>query len=317
MRTVLAVVCGLGSLCVISLAAAEEPPPVAVRAELDISYAQTDNPRQRLDLYLPDPIGEGRKLPVILFVHGGGWRGGDRKHGEVLKPFVQSGEYAVASVGYRLTDEAIWPAQIHDCKAAVRWLRAHAADYHLDPDRIGAVGLSAGGHLVALLGTTGDTEQLDGDLGEDREQSSRVACVINQAGPGNLANVPEDNEPAHAVLAWLFGGPVKEKLEEAKNASPVTHASKGDAPCLCVHGSADPLVPYSQSVELVEALRAAGAEVVLLTVNGGGHGWPKTPLVDQRVREFLDKHLLGRDRPLADESVEIGAAAAPISSARQ
>jgi acetyl esterase/lipase len=308
-RNILLVACGLAIAGLVALAVADEPAPFSVRRELDIPYAHTDNPRQRLDLYLPEPAREGGPLPVIVFVHGGGWRGGDKKHGEVMLSFVQSGEYAVASIGYRLSDEAIWPAQIHDCKAAIRWLRGHAEKYNLDPDRIGAVGLSAGGHLVAMLGTTGDTNQLDGDLGEDRAQSSKVTCVINQVGPGNLANVPEDNEPAQAVLAWLLGGPVKEKLEEAKNASPVSHASKEDAPCLCVHGTADPLVPYSQAVELTEALRAAGAECVLLTVNGGGHGWRTTPGVDERVRQFLDKHLLGRGRPLEDESVEVGAAA--------
>jgi len=309
MRNILYVSCGLAIATLAVLAVADEPPPFSVRRELDIPYAHTDNPRQRLDLYLPEPAREGEPLPVIVFVHGGGWRGGDKKHGEVMLPFVESGEYAVASIGYRFTDEAIWPAQIHDCKAAIRWLRAHAEQYNLDPARIGAVGMSAGGHLVAMLGTTGDTHQLDGDLGDDREQSSKVACVINQAGPGNLANVPEDNEPAQAVLAWLFGGPVKEKMAEAKNASPVMHASKEDAPCLCVHGSADPLVPYSQAVELTEALRAAGVECILLTVNGGGHGWRTTPVVDERVRQFLDKHLRGRERPLEDEAVEIGAAA--------
>ena len=309
MRSILLVVCGVAIAGLIAQAVADEPAPFSVRRELDIPYAHTDNPRQRLDLYLPEPAREGGPLPLIVFVHGGGWRGGDKKHGEVMLPFVESGEYAVASIGYRLSDEAIWPAQIHDCKAAIRWLRAHAETYNLDPDRIGAVGMSAGGHLVAMLGTTGDTNQLDGELGEDREQSSKVACVINQAGPGNLANVPEDNEPAQAVLAWLFGGPVKEKMAEAKNASPVTHASKEDAPCLCVHGTADPLVPYSQAVELTAALRTAGAECILLTVNGGGHGWRTTPVVDERVRQFLDKHLLGRESPLGDESVEIGAAA--------
>jgi len=309
MRNTFWVACGVAIAGLVALAVADEPAPFSVRRELDIPYAHTDNPRQRLDLYLPESAREGGPVPVIVFVHGGGWRGGDKKHGEALLPFVESGEYAVASIGYRLSDEALWPAQIHDCKAAIRWLWAHAGKYNLDPARIGAVGMSAGGHLVAMLGTTGDTNQFDGDLGEDREQSSKVACVINQAGPGNLANVPEDNEPAQAVLAWLFGGPVKEKMAEAKNASPVTHASKLDAPCLCVHGSADPLVPYSQAVELTKALRGAGAECILLTVNGGGHGWRTTPVVDERVRQFLDKHLRGRESRLGDESVEVGAAA--------
>lgn len=133
--------------------------PPCIDAILDAPYAGTNNPRQRLDLYLPK-VRQGEKpLPIVVFIHGGALRAGDKRGGlTIVAPLVESGYFAGASVGYRLTGEAIWPAQIHDCKAAIRWLKANANKYKLDPDRIGVVGTSAGGHLVAMLGTNGKGE---------------------------------------------------------------------------------------------------------------------------------------------------------------
>ncbi|MGH7202399.1 MAG: alpha/beta hydrolase fold domain-containing protein, partial [Planctomycetaceae bacterium] len=149
--------------------------PDSVRVERDVPYAGTDNPRQRLDVLLPkEPAGE-KPLPVVVFIHGGGWRNGAKERGlRELVPLVESGEYVGVTIGYRLSGEAKWPAQIHDCKAAIRWIRANAAKYHFDPDRIGVVGTSAGGHLVALLGTSGGVEALEGNLGSHDEAGSRV-----------------------------------------------------------------------------------------------------------------------------------------------
>ncbi|MEM7394675.1 MAG: alpha/beta hydrolase, partial [Verrucomicrobiota bacterium] len=132
-----------------------------VKALRDLAYADSDNPRQKLDLYLPEkPASE--KLPVIVYIHGGAWKGGNKSGGgRLLAPYVSGGRFAGVSVGYRLSGEAIWPAQIHDCKAAVRWVRGHAEEYGLDPDRIGLWGTSAGGHLVAMLGVGGEVETLE------------------------------------------------------------------------------------------------------------------------------------------------------------
>ncbi|MEM9660001.1 MAG: alpha/beta hydrolase, partial [Planctomycetota bacterium] len=157
--------------------------PDSVELNSDVFYADTDNPRQTLDLAAPrreleDP------LPVVAYVHGGAWRAGDKRNGlrQVMR-FVESGRYAAASIGYRLSGEAKWPAQIHDCKAAIRWIRAHADEYGLDADRIGVWGSSAGGHLVAMLGASGDVEAMDGSLGPHADGSSRVACVVDFFGP--------------------------------------------------------------------------------------------------------------------------------------
>lgn len=281
--------------------------PAHVRGEFDIPYAGTDNPRQRLDLYLPEKAADGKGLPLIVYVHGGGWLGGDKRAGGMLLPLVQSGEYAVASVGYRLSSEAIWPAQIHDCKAAIRWLRANAAKYGIDADRIGVAGSSAGGHLVMLLGTTGGVADLEGTLGPHRDTDSRVVCVVNQFGPSDFSEISEANEAAKGMVAKLLGGRPEDVPEAARAASPLAHVTKDDAPIICIHGTADALVPYSQSTRLDEACEKAGVECLLLTIPGGGHGGFRNPEVHVRTKQFLDKYLRGQAATISEEPIPAAA----------
>ena len=282
--------------------------PDTVRAELDIPYAATDNPRQRLDLYMPRDADSDARLPLVVYVHGGGWQGGDKRAGLMLLPLVQSGEYAVASVGYRLTGEAIWPAQIHDCKAAIRWLRAHAEEHGIDPARIGVAGSSAGGHLVCLLGTTGGEPELEGALGEHRDVDSRVICVVNQFGPTDFGDIDGANDAAKGMVAKLLGGRPQEVPEVARAASPLTHVTPDDAPVICIHGTADQLVPYSQSTKLDRACEKAGVECLVLTIPDGGHGGFRNPEVNVRTKQFLDKHLRGRDATISEEPIPAAAA---------
>ncbi|MFM8578421.1 MAG: alpha/beta hydrolase fold domain-containing protein [Planctomycetaceae bacterium] len=291
---------GSGSSCI----AAEALPklPEGVRAEFDIPYAATDNPRQQLDLYLPTKITE-RSLPLLVFIHGGGWRAGSKRAGTILLPLVQSGEYAIASVGYRFTDEAIWPAQIHDCKAAIRWLRGNAATYGIDPDRIGVAGSSAGGHLVCLLGTTCGIADIEGTLGEHRDQPTHVSCVVNQFGPTDFLHIEEANGTAKDLVSKLLGGRPDAVPDIAREASPVTHVSKDDAPVICIHGTADPLVPYSQSTKLDEACEAAGVECLVLTIQDGGHGGFANPEIILRTKQFIDRHRLGREASISEEPI--------------
>jgi acetyl esterase/lipase len=204
--------------------------------------------------------------------------------------------YAVASVNYRLSQHAIFPAQIEDCKAAVRWLRANARKFNLDPDRFGAWGPSAGGYLAAMLGTAGDTKQFD--VGENRNVSSRVQAVVDFFGPTDFLQMDDHRPPdgmihnrSDAPESLLIGGSIQENKEKVARANPITYITKGDPPFLIVHGDADPLVPHHQSELLEAALKKAGVPLLFYTVKGGGHGQFNDPKVPELVKDFFAKHL--------------------------
>ena len=282
--------------------------PEGIEAKRDIAYADTDSPRQKLDLYLPTKRNSDKPLPVVVFIHGGGWKGGDKNGGlRNVAPYVSSGDYAGVSVGYRLTNEAKWPAQIHDCKAAIRWVRANAKAHGLDAERIAVWGSSAGGHLVSILGTSGDVKELEGKLGAHTDQSSRVQAVVNYFGPENFLTMVTqpstvDRTTPDYPEALLIGGRVQDMPEAAKLASPVTYISKDDPPFLTAHGTKDPLVPFAQAEELHAELKKVGASSVLITMKDSGHGFG-SPELDSLVRRFLDKHLRSIDGDVKDATL--------------
>lgn len=273
--------------------------PDGVKAERDLEYARAGDAKLLLDLYLPEKDDGPR--PLVVWVHGGSWRAGN-KEGCPAVPMVARG-YAVASLNYRLTDIAPFPAQIADCRAAIRWLRAHADRYHLDKDRIGAWGASAGGHLVALLGMADDAPEWD-NVGDHTDQPSRVQAVCDYFGPTDFTRLPDNPRVAAAdsVLGKLLGGPPGEKKEEARRASPISYASKDDPPFLIVHGDQDRTVQLEQSRKLERALKEAGADAQLLVVKGGGHGFrgetePSPDEIRDTVFSFFDRHLKGGGKP--------------------
>jgi acetyl esterase/lipase len=284
--------------------------PPGIDAKRDIPYAATENPRQRLDLYLPKKREGDKPLPVIVFIHGGGWKGGDKAGGiSNVGRFVSSGHYAGVSVGYRLTGEARWPAQIHDCKAAIRWIKGNAKEHGLDASKIAVWGSSAGGHLVSFLGTSGDVKSLEGTLGKHTDQDSKVTCVVNFFGPENFLTMVNqkstmDRTTADYPEALLLGGRVQEKQEAAKEASPVTHISPGDAPVLTAHGTEDPLVPFAQATEFDAALKKAGVESLLIEMTNGGHGF-RSPELDKRLQQFFDKHLRGIQAEISTSPIPV------------
>ena len=286
--------------------------PEGIRAQLDIPYAESDNPRQRLDLYLPTkPAGDG-PLPIVVWIHGGAWRAGDKKGGlRNVADLVAGGKYAGASVGYRLTGEAIWPTQIHDCKAAIRWIRANAEKHNIDPQRIGVWGSSAGGHLVAMLGTSGGVAELEGDLGPHTETAGNVQCVVDYYGPSDIlamGQYPSNmaHDAANSPESILVGGPVQETKDVARAASTTTYVTANDPPFLIVHGDADMTVPHNQSQRLHAALKTAGVDTTFITVTGGGHGRFNSSELLRRVRLFFDKHLRGQDGEIADTAIKVG-----------
>jgi acetyl esterase/lipase len=279
-----------------------------VNVEKDIPYAGTTNPRQTLDLLLPKAPKGDKPLPVVVNIHGGAWLQGDKSGGVgAIIPLVASGEYGGVTINYRLSGEAAWPAQIFDCKVAIRWVRGNAGKYHLDPDRIGVIGGSAGGHLVAMLGTSGGDEALEGDLGPYNRLNSKVQCVVDEYGPSELATMGDapggssHNSP-NSPESKLIGGPILKNQEKAKEASPITYVSKDDPPYLIIHGDKDMTVPFDQSVRLTKALKEKGVDVLFIKVEGGGHGGFRNPELARRSRLFFDKHL--RDQAVGTISEE-------------
>jgi acetyl esterase/lipase len=275
--------------------------PLAEKIEAikNLPYADTDNPRQQLDIYLPKKHSTDKPLPLVVFIHGGGWRNGDKNGGlNWVAPMVATGDYAGASIGYRLTGESQWPAQVHDCKAAIRWLKAHAKEYNLDENKIGLIGTSAGGHLVSMLGTSGDVPSLEGTLGKHLDKTSQIACVINFFGPENFITMQKQPSTIDRQgtkdypEALLLGGTISDRQEVAREASPVTHISKGDAPFFTAHGTKDPLVPFEQGKELHAALQQAGVPSLFQEMTDAGHGF-KSEILDGRIKQFLDLHLRG------------------------
>jgi len=259
----------------------------------DLTYVQGGHERQKLDLYLPKSRKPGDKpVPVILWIHGGGWSQGSRKQCLPVREGYLDKGYAVASLGYRLSGDAIFPAQIEDVKAAVVWLKQHADDYGLDRDHFAAWGSSAGGHLASLLGTAGGKES--------GKFTSRVQAVVSYYGPTDfLAFAKTKGYERHAEASSgeskLVGGPVLEKVEASKQASPVNFVEKSSPPFLFVHGDADPVVPYNQSELLFGALKGKNVPARFHTIEGAGHGGPafSDPKVLALVDQFLSFRLKG------------------------
>jgi acetyl esterase/lipase len=265
--------------------------PEGTTVHRDLPYVASGHERQKLDLYLPKAE---KKLPLIIWVHGGAWLAGSKTNGVPLN-YLDDG-YAVASINYRLSQHARFPAQIADCKAAVRYLRANAQKYNLDPNHFGAWGPSAGGHLVALLGTTGDINEFD--TGENLTESSRVQAVVDYFGPTDFLQMDEHRPPNGMIHnapnlpeSKLIGGPIQENKEKVAKANPITYVTEDDAPFLIIHGDHDPLVPHHQSELLEAALKKADVPVTFYTVKGAGHGGFKDPNVPKLTKEFFDKHL--------------------------
>lgn len=275
-----------------------EPPPLRVPAgttvHRDLAYVANGHARQKLDLYLPEK--SAGPLPLVIWVHGGGWQNGSKDQCLPLRLGFTGRGYAVASLNYRLSGHAIFPAQIEDCQAAVRWLRDHAKDYGLDSKRFAAWGSSAGGHLVALLGTAGDSTEFTPT--PTPKTSARVQAVCDFYGPtdllkfavtpGYLGHARPDSPESK-----LLGGAVLDLPAPAKRANPLTYVGPGDPPFLILHGSADPVVPPQQSALLHAALHAAGIPSTHRTITGAKHGGPEfsTPSVTDEVDAFFRRAL--------------------------
>ena len=228
----------------------------------------------------------------MIWIFGGGFMVGSKDDTVPLELLAQG--YAVASIGYRLSGDAKFPAQVEDGKAAIRWLRANAARFALDPERFAVFGESAGGYLAAMVGTTWDVKEFD--VGENLEQSSRVQAVIDFYGPTDFLQNAAAIASAKTPEAFLLGGAILENKDKAARANPIAYVTRDDPPFLIVHGDADKLVPYNQSELLDAALKKANVPAVFHTVKGGGHGGFSDDRIGPMVTQFIAEHLLGSPR---------------------
>ncbi|HLF79782.1 MAG TPA: alpha/beta hydrolase [Dehalococcoidia bacterium] len=282
--------------------AEQAAPPEDVEITRDLVSGTGGGRDLHLHLVRPKGIAPGTRLPAVMYIHGGFWMGGTRDRGLDFLPALARRGYVGATIEYRLSQEAIFPAQIEDCKTAVRFLRAHADEHGIDPQHIGVWGGSAGGHLAALMGTSGSLAALEG-AGGWAEQSSSVQAVVDAYGPTDLlqanadysgprgtdGNIALPDQP-ESPESRLVGGPVQEHKDLANLANPITHIKAGCPPFLIIHGTADALVHYRQSELLHAALQRAGVESELLMYPEKGHMH-----LDEdglaKVYAFFDKHL--------------------------
>jgi acetyl esterase/lipase len=254
-----------------------------------IEFANPDNQHLQLDLAMPKLPSSPR--PVVLCIHGGGFRAGKRDGYDKLCLTLAEHGYVAATLTYRLAPAYPYPAAVLDCKAAVRWLRANAKEYHIDPSRIGVTGGSAGGHLAQFLGVTNGVAAFDGE--GNREHSSDVSCVVNYYGPSDFTKSYGKSVDAAEVLPLFFGGALDTKLKEHVQGSPLYWVTPNAVPTLIVHGTEDKFVNYEQAQWMEAKLKAAQVEVQLLTLEGAGHGFKGADLekADAALLAFFNAHL--------------------------
>jgi len=289
-------VCILLLFAVTALAQTDPATPTDYRELSDLKYAYFGENFLALDLYLPEVA---EPAPLVVFVHGGAWRGGSKRN-MPMRALVAEG-FAVASIDYRLSRTAPFPAQAHDIKRAIRFLRGQQKRYGYDARRIAITGASAGGHLAALVGVTNGDEELEGQVGDHLDQSSAVQAIVSYFGASNLTTILDQSTPHGlsirvSALELLLDGSAAERQDLARIASPVFHVDESDPPLLLLHGDQDPQMPVNQSLELFGAYQAMGLPVRLEIVHGAGHGG-KEFFDEARTRSvatFLREHLLAR-----------------------
>jgi acetyl esterase/lipase len=284
--TLSAAVLGIcASLCLAAVASAQP-----ARQHKDLVYAHVDGKRLALDLYLPEGV---KSPPLLVWVHGGAWTTGSKAG--VRPEFVQNG-FAVASVDFRQSTDARFPAQVHDIKAAIRYLRANAATYGYRVDKIAIAGDSSGAHLAALVGVTNGHRELEGTIGDSLNQSSSIQAIVSYYGASDLRTILTQSTPfglnmRRPALERLLGALPDQTPELAALASPVSHIDSQDPPLMLLHGDQDPQMPINQSHELEGAYEQLGLDVTFRVVHGAAHGGDVfyAPPYLKPVLEFLTR----------------------------
>jgi acetyl esterase/lipase len=264
--------------------------PEDVEFESGVEYANPDDTHLQLDIARPKKL--AASMPAVLCIHGGGFRQGNRQSLDKTCIKLAQHGYVAFTATYRLAPKFQFPAAVHDVKAAVRWIRANAAKYNIDPERIGVTGGSAGGHLAQFLAVTGDVKKFDG-TGGNPEQSSKVACVVNYFGPSDFTKSYGKSVDAAEVLPLWLGGNLETARQKHIESSPLNWVTPDAAPTLCIHGTNDKFVAHEQAVWMVDRLKSCGVEAELLTLEGAGHGFngKDAETAEQAMFVFFEKHL--------------------------
>jgi len=293
----LGLACGCAFLAMSGLPvlAADIKVPDSVIFEQGVEYSNPDDQHLQLDIARPKD-GAG-PFPAVLCIHGGGFRAGNRQSYDALCIKLAERGYVAATMTYRLAPKYQFPAAVHDTKAAVRWLRANAAKYHIDPQRIGTTGGSAGGHLAQFLGVTQDVPQFEG-TGGNPEQSSHVACVVNVYGPSDFTKSYGKSVDAAEVLPLWLGGNLQQEYRRHIVASPLYWVTPDAAPTLCIHGTDDKYVAYEQATWIVDKLKACTVDVELLTLEWAGHGFKGADAerAEHALFDFFERHLKSKSK---------------------
>lgn len=263
--------------------------PDNVEFQRDVEFSNADN--QHLQVNIAKPKTGSGPFPAVVCIHGGGFRAGKREGYDKTCIMLAQHGYVAMTVTYRLAPAYQFPAAVQDCKTSVRWLRANAAKYGVDPKRVGVMGGSAGGHLAQFLGVTAGVAEFEGEGYAD--QSSAVNCVVNYYGPSDLTKSYGASVDAGEVLPLFFGGDLSTKKKEHIIGSPLYWVTPKAAPTLDIHGTEDKYVAYEQATWLVDRLKAATVEAELLTLPGAGHGFKGADLekADAAMVAFFDSHL--------------------------
>lgn len=263
------------------------------KAHRDIVFAEVGGHQLKLDLHLPSG---NVRAPLVVWIHGGGWRAGSRKNVPLLG--LTKDGFAIASISYRFAKDAIFPAQIHDCKAAVRWLRVNADRYGYNADWIGVAGSSAGGHLALLMGVSSGVKELEGNVGGNLDQSSATQAVIDYFGPSDFVlrgrtqpgRAYTEKSGSFALLGGVMNGRLDPEVE--RFASPAHYVSKGDPPLLIFHGKIDTTVLLDQSEQIAKLYEKAGLKARLVVLDKAGHGGRQffTGKYFETARMFFESH---------------------------
>ena len=260
----------------------------------NVPYASPDGVELLLDAYIPKLAGP---LPAVMVVHGGAWRTGSKQQLTKYARDLAARGFATFAINYRLSPKHKFPAQLEDCQTALKWIRKHAQNYKVDPARIGAIGYSAGGHLVALMGVLGQP----GEPGKP-ETDTRLTVVCAGGAPCDFRDV----SPENWGLAFWLGGTRKERPKQYQNASPMAFIGKSAPPMFFYNGTADVLVKYQQAKTMAAALKAAGVETQFVPLEGFGHILAAIhPPTLEKAYDFLAKHL-DQSPKAEDQRLEAG-----------